>query len=349
MRSYKESMNQIVMTDALKERIRQQAAADSSKTALPVRRRYYMVCANIAACLLLLLCTQMRLSEFLIPTQHVTLPMPSATAASQAVAEDTALPVQTPAAKKAREYSAVHETDIPNESHVETDVEMHTKTIVSEENNEVQADTAKKQTISGTPLQTEKPPENLFMGDNALTAPDTAAPKKDAVESTPEAPPQAKPPLAQGAPSAGGGGGGGGGSTSGSIAGWTEATNAMQEFSSLETLRKQCSFAFRTPAGLPEGYTLHSMELLWGGLVQLTYDGSPAFIFRAAACGDDISGDYHEYDEITTKTVRNAAVSLRGNAGLVHTAVWQEEGVCYAILTDGIPQAQMLQLIAAMQ
>lgn len=59
MRSYKESMNQIVMPDALKERIRRQVAPDARQAAPDawqarrVHRRWYTVCANMAACLLL--------------------------------------------------------------------------------------------------------------------------------------------------------------------------------------------------------------------------------------------------------------------------------------------------------
>lgn len=346
MRSYKDSMNQIVMSDALKERIRQQAAADSRKTVRPAYRRRYMVCANIAACLLLLLCTQMRLSDFLIPTQNTTLPLPTATVASQAAPEDTVLPVQTPVAKAAASHPGARETDVV--------IEPHTETVISESENVIQTEDVEKQEPSDTPLRTEKPAEDLSVENNTLTDSDTAEQKKGMEESVPMAPPQATPPLAQGAPSSGSGGsspsgGGGGGGNSSGITGWVEATGGIQQLDSLETLRAACGFTFRTPSVLPTGCTLRHMELLWDNLVQLTYDGSAAFTFRAAAGEDDVSGDYNDYDEITTQTIRQAAVSLRGNAGLVYTAVWQEAGVSYAILTDGISQEQMLQLIASMQ
>lgn len=348
MRSYKDSMNQIVMSDALKERIRQQAAADSRKTVRPAYRRRYMVCANIAACLLLLLCTQMRLSDFLIPTQNVSMSLPTATATPQAAPEDTVLPVQTPVAKAVPSHPGTRGTDAASEPLTE----IYTETVISESENVIQTEDVEKQETSDTPLRTEKPAEDLSVENNTLTDSDTAGQKKGMEESVPMAPPQAIPPLAQGAPSSGSGGsspsgGGGGGNIGG--AGWVEATGGIQQLDSLETLRAACGFTFRTPSVLPTGCTLRHMELLWDNLVQLTYDGSAAFTFRAAAGEDDISGDYNDYDEITTQTIRQAAVSLRGNAGLVYTAVWQEAGVSYAILTDGISQEQMLQLIASMQ
>lgn len=352
MRSYKESMNQIVMTDALKERIRRQAA-DSRKAVRPVRRRY-MVCANIAACLLLLLCTQMRLSDFLIPTQNISLPMSSATAVLQATTGDTALPAQTPAAKEISSYHTTRETEIPKEPHGASRMETYAEPVISEEQNDGQTETAKKQAVSGTPLRTEKPSEDQLTKEETPAAPDAADPKKDMTEPVLGTPPQAKPPLTQGAPSAGGGGGrpsgggGGGGVNSSGVTEWGETTGGIQQFDSLETLRAQCGFPFQIPAALPKGCTLRGVELLSGNLVQLTYDGSPAFLFRAAAGEGDVSGGHHEYDEMTTQTVRNVSVSLRGNAGLVYTAAWQENGVCYAILTDGISQEQMLQLITAM-
>ena len=350
MRSYKDSMNQIVMTDALKERIRQQAAADSRKTTRPAYRRRYMVCANIAACLLLLLCTQMRLSDFLIPTQNVSMSLPTATATPQAAPEDTVLPVQTPVAKAVPSHPGARETDAASELHTE----IYTETVVSESENVVQTEDVEKQETSDAPLRTGKPAEDLSVGNNTLADSDTAEQKKGMEESVPMAPPQATPPLAQGAPSSGSGGsspsgGGGGGGNSSGITGWVEATGGIQQLDSLETLRAACGFTFRPPSVLPTGCTLRHMELLWDNLVQLTYDGSAVFTFRAAAGEDDVSGDYNDYDEITTQTIRQAAVSLRGNAGLVYTAVWQEAGVSYAILTDGISQEQMLQLIASMQ
>lgn len=110
MRSYKESMNQIVMPDALKERIRRQVAPDARQAAPDawqarrVHRRWYTVCANMAACLLLLLCTQMRLSDFLIPVQDA--PANSIETASSTLPQtaDTAEPPIDSAPKRASAY-----------------------------------------------------------------------------------------------------------------------------------------------------------------------------------------------------------------------------------------------------
>lgn len=49
---------------------------------------------------------------------------------------------------------------------------------------------------------------------------------------------------------------------------------------------------------------------------------------------EDISGDYEKYGETETVTLNEREVTLKGNSGKVHTAVWTEGDYSYAVLSS---------------
>ncbi len=378
MRSYKESMNQIVMPDALKERIRRQAAAKKSKTARPMRRRrYYTVCANIAACLLLLLCTQMHLSDVWIAVldaqppensaQFVssTVPQPTDAAEPQTGSAQTHAPVyrnsaapyaaappNTPettestaadsvlfrfSAVSADETGAAQDSGSLSTDMAATAIESGSNTLETAETTDSPNEQKKSTQTAGSDspplLQSPHPSASSAGGTVSGTGFTESIPTTGAASATP-------PQTEQQPPTAGSGGGGG------------KLPNELysaKKFMSLADLRAVCGFAFRVPAALPEGCTLSDIALLSGNIVQLTYDGAMPFTFRAAHRTGDVSGDYNDYDETTVQRVGTLSVSLHSNAGLVYTATWQDAGVCYALVTDGISQDKLLSLIAGMQ
>lgn len=377
MRSYKESMNQIVMPDALKERIRRQAAAKKSRAVRPIRRRYYTVCANIAACLLLLLCTQMHLSDVWIVVPDAQQPENSAQFVSSTVPQPTdaaepqtgsaqthapvyrnsaapyaAAPPNTPettestaadsvlfrfSAVSADETSAAQDSGPLSADMTATAIESSSNTLETAETTDspdAQKKFAQTAGSDSPPLLQSPPPSSSSIGGTAGgTGFTESIPTAGATSATPPQTEQ-QPPLA--------GSGGGGGRLPNEL-------YCAKKFTSLADLRAVCGFAFRAPGALPEGCTLSDIVLLSSNIVQLTYDGAMSFTFRAARGTGNVSGDYNDYGETTVHRVGTLSVSLRGNAGLVYTAAWQDAGVCYALVTGGISQDKLLSLIAGMQ
>jgi len=87
--------------------------------------------------------------------------------------------------------------------------------------------------------------------------------------------------------------------------------------------------------------------LLFGTLAQVTFTGTAGetLSLRAAQGTDDVSGDYSVYDQEQTAAVGNATVTLKGTEQVVQLAVWQQNGISYAISAQpGLTQEQMLAL-----
>lgn len=137
MRSYRESMNRIAMPDALKERIRQQAALLENRPAenapipqspraagqtgkhangqtlpgrgLHRRRRWIWLAAQgAAACLLCLFLSQMQLSDWLLPAEKST--------TQESSAGKQQAPTQTPAASQTGSGTTGHSAAAPTTS-----------------------------------------------------------------------------------------------------------------------------------------------------------------------------------------------------------------------------------------
>ena len=55
---------------------------------------------------------------------------------------------------------------------------------------------------------------------------------------------------------------------------------------------------------------------------------------RKGTGSDDISGDYNEYSEKETVNMHGVDVQLRGDKGLVYSAIWTWDGYSFAINAD---------------
>lgn len=88
---------------------------------------------------------------------------------------------------------------------------------------------------------------------------------------------------------------------------------------------------------------------LIGDLAQIDYRaGEDRLTYRKAPGNEDISGDYNLYELEETADVGGVAVTLRGNDGLFHLALWSREGFSYSIsCTVGLERAELLELVSA--
>ena len=65
--------------------------------------------------------------------------------------------------------------------------------------------------------------------------------------------------------------------------------------------------------------------------------------------GKDISGDYNTYSETSTVEVGARKVTLKGDNGIVMTAIWTDGDYSYSISTDGISADEISALIAEIE
>lgn len=63
----------------------------------------------------------------------------------------------------------------------------------------------------------------------------------------------------------------------------------------------------------------------------------------------DISGDYNSYSETSTVEVGTRKVTLKGDNGIVMTAIWTDGNYSYSISTDGISADEISSLIAKIE
>ena len=68
---------------------------------------------------------------------------------------------------------------------------------------------------------------------------------------------------------------------------------------------------------------------------------------RKALGADDVSGDYNEYAAVTTTSVGDAQVTLKGGAPDSYTlALWSSGGYSYSLsLSSPLPESAWIELI----
>lgn len=83
------------------------------------------------------------------------------------------------------------------------------------------------------------------------------------------------------------------------------------------------------------------------GMIQVFYGGEDDSVcIRKAPGGEDISGDYNVYSQLKTTNVNGSVVTMKGEDGLVHLAIWSNGGYTYSISArTGISEADMAALV----
>ena len=122
---------------------------------------------------------------------------------------------------------------------------------------------------------------------------------------------------------------------------------STESFSSLEALI--AATGFDVPELQPP-FEVQQTEytLLFGTLAQVEYTGTAGetLSLRAEIGTDDVSGDYSTYDNEQIVTVENTAVTLKGTETVMQLAIWQKEGISYAIFAEpGLTQEQIVALV----
>ncbi len=106
-----------------------------------------------------------------------------------------------------------------------------------------------------------------------------------------------------------------------------------KEFTTLEEALAELPFTPKVPTLMPEGYELTNIYIIDEHMLELRYTfGENELTYRTAKGDWDISGDYDFiYKEEEFEEVDDIRVFVRGEDGLIKTAVWWVDEHSYAL------------------
>ncbi len=122
----------------------------------------------------------------------------------------------------------------------------------------------------------------------------------------------------------------------------------IQDFETLADASSVLGFTPHVPNAIPNGYQLHAIRALDGGILELEYISSQdVLLFRTAPGAEDLSlTDTHEYS-FTLSDEDDAAVRtfMGDSTEKLFVAVWAQEDASYAVLSEsGLNEQDMLNL-----
>lgn len=128
-----------------------------------------------------------------------------------------------------------------------------------------------------------------------------------------------------------------------------QIANPFVDYETLDAAAQAAGFALTAPETV-EGYSDKLIQVMSNSMIQIIFfDGDDNRLFIRKEAGDaDISGDYNNYNDVSTITVGEYTVTIRGNDGMVSTAIWANDGYSYAVSAD-VPMSPdaMTALVAA--
>lgn len=143
----------------------------------------------------------------------------------------------------------------------------------------------------------------------------------------------------------------------------TQIPNPWVECSTLADAEALAGFDFTVPDAV-EGYDgTRYIDAIGHEMIEVIYPGaddtedvestdstenSVEVRLRKAPGSEDISGDYNSYSDEHTAELDGVTVTLRGNDGLVMTAIWTDGDYAYSITCNGMAEDAVLALAASM-
>ena len=114
-----------------------------------------------------------------------------------------------------------------------------------------------------------------------------------------------------------------------------QIANPFVDYATLEEAAQAAGFTLKVP-NVKEG-SVPVIQVMDGVMIQFIFvdeNGDPSLYIRKEAGDEDISGDYNEYPEITTETVGDRTVTVKGSDGKVSVAIWTANGYSYAVMSE---------------
>lgn len=120
----------------------------------------------------------------------------------------------------------------------------------------------------------------------------------------------------------------------------------IKEVASAGEMSEILGFAVPEPA-MPFDVKDKTYLVNWGELGEIDYEGeNQSAYFRISKEKGDNSGDYNEYENVTTEKIDSITITLKGNQDKWNLAIWQDgEYSCSLGFLEGIAKDQILEVI----
>lgn len=122
------------------------------------------------------------------------------------------------------------------------------------------------------------------------------------------------------------------------------------ETADIEELRRLAGYAFKMPTYVTEGYKIDGTSLILGELIQISYRSAEdeEINYRTEKGSGDISGDYNVYDTSEELQVGGNTVTVKGIGGKYYLAIWEDGESAYSLgMSAGADKAEMLKIIGS--
>lgn len=125
-----------------------------------------------------------------------------------------------------------------------------------------------------------------------------------------------------------------------------EAIPDIKEVSSVREMSELLGFTVPEPI-MPFDVETTTYLVNWGELGEIDYEGKDqSAYFRISREEGDNSGDYNEYENVTTEKIDSITITLKGNQDKWNLAIWQDgEYSCSLGFSEGIAKDQILEVI----
>ena len=126
----------------------------------------------------------------------------------------------------------------------------------------------------------------------------------------------------------------------------SQIANPCVQYDTLQEAEEICGFELT----LPETVSSADCRVISGQLLEVIVrngaDGLETYRIRKAEGEGDISGDYNAYAETDEMTADDKTITVKGNSGSVHLAVWEDSGYAYSVqFADGVSKEELTELI----
>ncbi len=117
--------------------------------------------------------------------------------------------------------------------------------------------------------------------------------------------------------------------------------------SSAAELSEKAGFVVSDIEKLPFVPLITTYSWCWNDFAEITYESSSnTACYRKTRGTEDISGDYSDYTQIITETIKGTAVTLKENDNSIFLAIWQKDGYSFSLsFSDGISYDVMIEIL----
>ncbi len=330
-KKYKDAMDKIVVSDELKERILSAAEQKISEKNLKSKSKhsrmfYIRYAAGCAACLVFCITAVFTVKQYM--WTDITNPSGNSSLPTSAPTVQTNIP-QIP--QSSSDENIGRENNPPIENKEKNDANTAAESNENKQNSsdkkqESKHDTAEEVISTGLPQE-------------SIAIPETEPPKADGESSVP--PVTAETEIPADIPALGG------------VNDGENTENDMvmsgiytNDTGSIENIIKEVGYVFKIPTYMPEQYKFDEASLICGRLVQIVYANEEnSVIYRTEHTDEDVSGDYNIYDDIERIKINENEVTIKGNDGKYHCAVWNDESAYSVYSSGGIDKDDMVKII----